>query len=77
VDNGFFALMQAMGSTEHFIVGHDHTNSFSVMYEGIRLTYALKTGAGCYWNKRLNGGTTITVGSDGHATVAHEYIEAK
>lgn len=77
VDNGFFALMQAMGSTEHFIVGHDHTNNYSVMYEGIRLTYALKTGAGCYWNKRLNGGTTITVGSDGHATVAHEYIEAK
>ena len=77
MDNGFFALMQAMGSTEHFIVGHDHTNNYSVMYEGIRLTYALKTGAGCYWNKRLNGGTTITVGSDGHATVAHEYIEAK
>ena len=77
VDNGFFELMLALGSTEHFLVGHDHTNNFSVMYQGIRLTYALKTGAGCYWNEKLNGGTTVTLASDGHTTVEHHYVQDK
>ena len=77
VDNGFFDLMKQLGSTEHFVAGHDHTNNYSVMYEGIRLTYALKTGSGCYWDERLNGGTTLTLGANGHVTVAHVYIEGK
>lgn len=77
VDNGFFELMLSLGSTEQFVAGHDHTNNFSVMYQGIRLTYGLKVGAGCYWDAKLNGGTTLTLASDGHITVAHHYIQDK
>ena len=74
-NNGFFALMQRLGSTKNVIVGHDHVNSYSVPYQGIRLTYGLKTGEACYWEPDRSGGTTLTVGSDGVGTVAHHYVD--
>ena len=49
VNNGFFELCKSLGSTKNILVGHDHVNDFSVMYEGIRLSYSLKTGFGSYW----------------------------
>lgn len=76
-NNGFFALMQQLGSTKNVICGHDHINSFSVPYEGIRLTYGLKCGEAAYWEADMSGGTTVTIGSDGHARVAHHYVEIK
>ena len=75
-NNGFFALMQQLGSTKNVICGHDHVNSYSIPYEGIRLTYGLKCGDGAYSEQGINGGTTLTIGSDGHATVAHHYADA-
>ena len=70
-DNGFFEEIYRGESTKTVLCGHDHTNTFSVRYRGIRLMYGMKTGAGCYWNKQINGGTVLTIGSDGHMEAEH------
>ena len=75
VNNGFFGVAKALGSTTDIICGHDHINSFSAVYQGIRLTYSLKTGCGCYWDESLNGGTQFTIDSAGKSTVKHIYVE--
>ena len=74
-NNGFFVLMQRLGSTKNVVCGHDHVNSYSIPYEGIRLTYGLKTGEGGYWEPTRSGGTTVTIGADGSASVAHHYVD--
>ena len=74
-NNGFFTLMQRLGSTKNVVVGHDHINNYSILYRGIRLTYGMKTGEACYWNPEMSGGTTVTVGEGGVATVAHHYVD--
>jgi len=76
-DNGFFEVLLEMGSTKNVICGHDHVNTASVNYRGIRLTYGVHTGCGCYWNPVVNGGTTLTVASDGSARVEHHYFPYK
>ncbi len=76
-DNGFFEVLLEMGSTKNVICGHDHVNTASVNYQGIRLSYAVHTGCGCYWNPIVNGGTTLTVASDGSATIEHHYFSVK
>ncbi len=74
-NNGFFALCKELGSTKTIVCGHDHTNCFAIPYEGITLTYAMKTGCGCYWEQETNGGTTLAVSSDGQAKVSFHYID--
>lgn len=73
--NGFFDLIKAKGSTKNVICGHDHVSDYSIEYQGVRLTYSLKDGPGCYWEPELNGGTTLTIASDGTGTVAHHFVE--
>lgn len=68
VNTGLFAAMQELGSTKNVVVGHDHINTYSVLYEGIRLTYGLKTGDRCYRDEDLNGGTLLTISQDGVQT---------
>jgi len=63
-----------MGSTKHIVAGHDHVNNWMISYRGVRLLYSLKTGAGCYWNPYLNGGTVFRVTSEGVENVYHEYV---
>lgn len=70
-DNGFFEEILAGGTTKTVISGHDHTNTFGVKYRGVRLLYALKTGWGSYHDSRINGGTILTVDSDGHLEAEH------
>lgn len=72
-NNGFFSLMKEKGSTKNVLCGHDHCNSYSLVYQGIRLTFALKDGPGCYWHPKLNGCTTLTIGAEGHAVPEHHY----
>ena len=72
---GFFDLIKEKGSTKNIICGHDHSNDFSIVYEGIRLTYALKTGDECYWyNETMNGYTTISINSNGNASITQNYF---
>ena len=73
-NNGFFEKACGLGSTVNMMFGHDHINCFCIEYKGINLIYAMKTGYGCYWENETNGGTTITVGSDGKTRVSHNYI---
>lgn len=73
VNNGFFNVCLALGSTKNIICGHEHVNNFQAYYEGIRLNYALKSGYGSYWDSDLNGATIVTIDSLGDALVTHEY----
>ena len=77
INSGFFDVMKELGSTKNVLVGHDHINTFSVMYEGIRLTYGLKTGDRCYINDDLNGGTVLTLTDKGITNVEHKFVEVK
>lgn len=75
VNNGFFGVCKDLGSTKNMIVGHDHVNDFRIVYEGIGLNYAVKTGYGSYYTDDLLGATTVTIGSDGSASVEQNYVE--
>ncbi|MBR5632733.1 MAG: metallophosphoesterase [Clostridia bacterium] len=72
-----FDAVLDMGHTKNIICGHDHKNCASVSYRGVRLTYALKTGCGGYYDTRQNGCTVLTVGDGGTATVHHEYVDMR
>lgn len=75
-NNGFFALCKELGSTKNMICGHDHVNCTSILYDGIRLTYSLKCGIGCYYEEGMSGGTTETISSDGSAEINHIFIDS-
>lgn len=75
-NNGFFDLCKKLGSTKNIIVGHDHVNSSSMLVDGIRLSYGLKCGSGCYWEPEMSGASTLTVSSDGTGTFEHIYIKS-
>ena len=74
-DEGAFDVMRELGSTKHILCGHDHVNNFIIPYQGVKFVYCLKTGAGCYWNPVLNGGTYLLVTKDGVTDVWHEYVD--
>lgn len=75
VDNGFFTMIKALGSTKNVICGHDHTNFASILYEGVRLTFALKTGDRCYWKEGISGGSVFRVDDEGNMSVEHVFVE--
>lgn len=75
VNNGFFTLCKELGSTKNILVGHDHVNDFSVMYDGIRLSYSLKSGFGSYWTDEMIGGTTLNINSKGNLDIEHHYYD--
>ena len=54
-------------------MGHDHVNSLSVEYKGVRLTYGLKTGPTCYSDEDMEGATLITI-MDGTNEVVVEHV---
>lgn len=61
-------------------VGHTHCNNTSVLYDGIRLTFGLKTGYNRYdqYNVGQVGGTSITLTEGGESfTVQHVYIDER
>ena len=74
-DNGFFDVIKECNSTKTVICGHDHANSFAVTYKGVRLAYSLKTGMGCYWDPRLNGGTLLVIDKDGKLSAEHVFVD--
>lgn len=74
-DNGFFDLIEECAHTKTVLAGHDHVNNFSIPYRGVRLIYALKTGPGCYWNKKMNGGTLMQIDENGKLTAEHIYVD--
>ena len=73
-DGQWDALVQG-GDVLGMVVGHDHVNDFSILYEGIYLTYAVKSGFGSYWREDMIGGTTINVNSLGNAKINQHYYD--
>ncbi len=71
INNGMFDVIKELGSTKNVIVGHDHLNTFSTTYQGVRLSYATKTGTGSYSDDSIQGGSLLTIDSDGKATFSH------
>jgi predicted MPP superfamily phosphohydrolase len=69
-NTGMFEKILELGGTKSVFAGHDHVNNFSVLYRGIRLSYALNSGYGSYGDADLKGATLLTVSSDG--TTAQE-----
>ncbi len=74
-NNGFFSVCKELGSTKNVVAGHDHVNNFSVVYQGIRLSYALKTGYGAYYDEDMAGASTVTVNKAGNAVVEHNFVD--
>lgn len=74
VCDGIFADIKGTDFIKTVVTGHEHINNFIIDYEGVKLVYALKTGAGCYWEPVMNGGTVIRIG-DGVKSVTHEYVD--
>ncbi len=75
VNNGFFSLCKELGSTKNILVGHDHANDFTALYEGIYLSYGVKSGFGSYWNPELIGGTTLDINSLGMVKLQNHYYD--
>lgn len=76
IDCGLFQAMQAQG-TQNMLCGHDHVNTFSLQWEGVRLSYGLRLGYGAYFDgedRDCQGVTTITIDSTGDSRVAHHYL---
>ena len=63
--------IKKMKSTKGVFVGHDHSNNTSIKYEGVRLTFGVKTGI--YDYNYQQGGTRITI-KDGTAKLVVEPI---
>jgi hypothetical protein len=76
VNTGFFDVMKDMKSTSHVFVGHDHVNNLSVKWEGIRLSYGLKSGFTSYYSDDMTGGILLTLKKekDDKVVVGIEYI---
>lgn len=71
VRSSFFSKIRESGNTKFIFCAHDHLNDFSLDYEGIRLTYMLKTGKGAGNTHGMNGATLITIGNEGIKNVSH------
>lgn len=75
VNNHFMDVVTELGSTKNMIFGHDHVCNASFVYEGVRLSYSLKLGKGCYYEEGLQGGSTLSIHSDGSATFEHHFCD--
>lgn len=69
---GFFDAVKASGTTKYIFCGHDHLNDASMMYEGIRMSYNMKLGFGSGFKWGFNGGTLITLNSNGIKNISHK-----
>lgn len=67
----FFAAVKEVGLTENIICGHDHTNDFCVLYEGVRLTYSMRLGIFGNHHPENQGATLLTIQDDGSTEIEH------
>lgn len=76
IQTGFFDVIKASGNTGYVFCGHEHMNDFSVEYDGIRLTYFMKIGKNSGYQPGFDGGSVVTVGSDGLTSITHKVKSA-
>lgn len=68
---GFWALMKGH-NFDGIFVGHEHCNNFSIVYQGVRLTFGTKSSTYDKNERDMLGGTLITV-AEGGATFTVEH----
>jgi len=68
-NSGFFDIAKALGSTRGIYCGHDHINDFAIYYEGIQLSYGVKSGRGIYHDQDMIGGQVVILADDGSVSV--------
>ena len=68
---GFFELVKAIGLTKNILCGHDHINDFSVLYEGVRLSYGLRLGVYGAHHPDNMGATLLSVDDNGKMELTH------
>lgn len=73
-NSGFFDKAKELGSTRGTFVGHDHTNNFAIDYEGITLSYGVKTGRGIYHDPTMIGGQVIVLKDDGTLGIERHFV---
>lgn len=75
-NSGMFEKIIELNSTKNVICGHEHKNNFSVLYRGVRLTYATKTGDGHDWveDGSVCGGTVLEFDETEKLTVSPIYL---
>lgn len=75
-NSGMFEKIIELNSTKNVICGHEHKNNFSVLYRGVRLTYATKTGDGHDWveDGSVCGGTVLEFDETDKLTVSPIYL---
>ncbi|MCM1306323.1 MAG: metallophosphoesterase [Bacteroides sp.] len=73
-DGNFFKEMVTLGSCKGMFMGHDHLNTLSITYQGIRLTYGMSIDYLAYKGIRKKhtqrGGTIIEIFDDGSFEVS-------
>lgn len=69
----FDAILE-MNSTKTVFCGHDHTNTFSITYKGVRLTYGMSIDYIAYFGMKFKhnqrGGTILKIQKDGNFKVS-------
>ncbi|MBQ7580578.1 MAG: metallophosphoesterase [Clostridia bacterium] len=71
VQHGVFDAVKAT-DTKYVFCGHDHLNNFSVMYDGVRLTYNTKCGNNSGMRFTQNGGTVIALDGEGIKSITQK-----
>ena len=70
----FFGEMAKLGSCKGMFMGHDHLNTLSITYQGIRLTYGMSIDYLAYKGIKKKhtqrGGTIIEIADDGSFDVS-------
>jgi len=73
-NSGFFAKAKELSSTRGMFVGHDHTNNFAINYQGITLSYGVKSGRGIYHDPEMIGGQVIILSDDGTIDIERVFV---
>lgn len=72
---GMFTKIKEKGHSGYVFVGHDHVNNYSVQYQGIRLSYGMKSSRQFYCDGDMIGGTVININTDKEVSIEHKYID--
>lgn len=72
VQRGFFDIIKSVGTAKHVFCAHDHMNDFSIEYDGVRLTYLMKLGKASGYQPGFDGGSVISIGTDGINRITHK-----
>jgi len=73
-NSGFFAKAKELNSTRGMFVGHDHTNNFAINYQGITLSYGVKSGRGIYHDPDMIGGQVVVLSDDGTIDIERVFV---